>query len=689
MLLKPNWSMPLLICLMLGGMVSTGWSNPVERDHIEVELVSELTAIAPGSSSRLGLRLLPEAGWHTYWENPGDSGLPIEMDWDVPNGSVVGGIVWPYPQRIEIGHLVNYGFEGEHLLPVVVHWPEDLAVGTETSITLDANWLVCEIECVPGQATLSLALPVQSAPGERIEQTAKLFDWADQRRPATIEADAHYKIESGQLSVQMPKGALPKTFQPSAEHVFLTATNVIDHAKDFFISTSDDVIQLALPLSPYFNGRLDAVGVVLVDPESGVSYQWLANESDLISAETTGADLPFVWVLVLALLGGVLLNLMPCVFPVLSIKALHLVDTPHDQHKAHALSYTLGVLVSFAILAGALLALRAAGQAIGWGFQLQTPWVVGVLIYVLFGLGLSLSGVFDVGGNIMGAGQSLTRSSGLKGSFMTGVLATVVASPCTAPMMGTALGVAIFLPWPMALGVFLMLGLGLALPLLLLGFVPALARWLPKPGPWMVTFKQAMAFPLYLAVVWLVWVLARQTDAMAVGYILTGLVILAFVLWLAGRPERHPNLSGVRHSVIALGFVACLAALAAASRTEPTQTNDPGLSEPFSMARLEAARADPEVGVFVNMTADWCVTCLVNERIALSSDEFAHVLSEHNIVYLKGDWTRRDETITDYLETFGRNGVPLYVVYPKDGGEPRVLPQVLTPNGVIAALETL
>lgn len=689
MLHNPNWSRSLLICLMLGGMVSTGWSNPVARDHIEVELVSELTAIAPGTSSRLGLRLLPDTGWHTYWQNPGDSGLPVEMDWSAPSGSVVSDIVWPYPQRIEIGHLVNYGFENEHLLPVVIDWPEGLVVGTETNITLDANWLVCEIECIPGQASLSLALPVQLTVGERVEQTTHLFDWADQRRPFTMEVNAHYKIESGQLSVQIPQRALPATFQPSAEQVFVSAANVIDHAKDFFISTSDEVIQLALPLSPYFNGRLNQLGVVLVDPASGLAYEWLASESELISSEITGADLPFAWVLVLALLGGVLLNLMPCVFPVLSIKALHLVHTPHDQHKAHALSYALGVLVSFAILAGALLALRAAGLAVGWGFQLQTPWVVGVLIYVLFGLGLSLSGVFELGGNIMGAGQSMTQSPSLKGSFMTGVLATVVASPCTAPMMGTALGVAIFLPWPMALGVFLMLGLGLALPLLILGFVPVLARWLPKPGPWMVTFKQAMAFPLYLAVVWLVWVLARQTDAMAVAYILTGLVIMAFVLWLAGRPERHQALSGIRHSVIALGFVACLAALAAASRTEPTQPIDQGLSAPFSMARLEAARADPTMGVFVNMTADWCVTCLVNERIALSSDEFAHVLSEHNIVYLKGDWTRRDETITEYLETFGRNGVPLYVVYPKDGGEPRVLPQVLTPNGIISALETL
>lgn len=677
------------IVLMVGLMASIGWANPVSRDHIEVELVSERMAIAPGSQSRLGLRLLPETGWHTYWENPGDSGLPIEMAWTLPPNSEISDIIWPHPQRIEIGHLVNYGFEGEHLLPVEVSWPEDLEVGGEIQVTLETSWLVCEVECIPGEANLSLTLPVEASMGESVQSTAALFDWADQRRPIEMDAQASYKIESNQLSIQIPRSDLLDTFESTTESVFITATNVVDHAKPFFLSSADEVFQLALPLSPFFNGQLNPFSVVLVDPSTGESHQWRAIESDLVSNAVTGADLPYAWVLGLALLGGVLLNLMPCVFPVLSIKALHLVQTPHDQHKTHALSYTAGVVVSFAILAGILLALRAAGEAIGWGFQLQTPWVVGVLIYVLFALGLSLSGVFEIGAGIAGIGQSMTQSSGIQGSFMTGVLATIVASPCTAPMMGTALGVAVFLPWPMAMGVFLALGFGLALPLMVLGFIPALARALPKPGPWMETFKQAMAFPLYLAVVWLVWVLARQTDPMAVAYILAGLVILACVLWLTRLPERHPALSGIRHSLIALGLITCLAALAAASRSESAEVVADGLSEPFSMERLEAVRTDPTRGVFVNMTADWCVTCLVNERIALSGDEFSNTLSEHNIVYLKGDWTRRDETITAYLERFGRSGVPLYVVYPKDGGEPRVLPQVLTPNGVIAALESL
>ena len=664
-------------------------ANPVWRDHIEVELVSEQTAITPGTTSRLGLRFLPDDEWHTYWQNPGDSGLPIELSWRVPGGVEVGEIAWPYPQRIEVGHLVNYGFEGEHLLPVTFTWPSDLAMNEPVRITVDAAWLVCKVECIPGEATLSLDLPISNERAERLSDHEALFAWADQRRPQAMNSVGNFKLESDQLSVQLPIEDFVLAGPPSPKHIFVTNTNLVDHAKDFFVASGDGVLQLALPLSPFFPGSLDELGVVLIDPATQKAYAWSAVEGELISTTATG-DLAYVWVLLLAFMGGVLLNLMPCVFPVLSIKALHLVQTPSDHHRSHALAYTLGVLLSFLALASLLMLLRAGGEALGWGFQLQSPWVVGVLIYVLFVMGLSLSGMAELGTRWMGIGQTMADTSTHCGSLMSGVLASVVASPCTAPFMGTALGAAVLMPWAMGLGVFLMLGLGLAMPLLLLGFVPALAQWLPKPGAWMNTFKQAMAFPLYLAVVWLVWVLARQTDAMAVAYILIGLVALAFSLWLSRLPERHPHLMSVRHTLVALSWLVALAMLASASRSsnEPNEVSD-GLSEPFSVARLEAAITDPNKAVFVNMTAAWCVTCLVNERVALSSEAFAKALENNNVVYLKGDWTRRDEVITDYLAEFGRNGVPLYVVYPKDGSSPKVLPQILTPDAVISVLETL
>lgn len=684
--------MALRLCLviLLGLAISAPddvQANPVWRDHIEVELVSEQTAISPGTTSRLGLRFLPDQDWHTYWTNPGDSGLPIELAWAVPEGVSVGPIAWPYPQRIEVGHLVNYGFEGEHLLPVAVTWPTDLSVGESINVSVDASWLVCKIECIPGQATLTLVLDVVATASPASLDHAPLFAWADQRHPRPIKASGVFRLEQDQISIQLPITDVAWAGEPTPQDVFVTNANVVDHAKDFFIAKGDGVLQLALPLSPFFPGTLSELGVVLVDPVSQQAYEWSAVEGGLVS---TAVAPTYAWALLLALAGGVLLNLMPCVFPVLSIKALHLLQTPSARHGRHALAYTLGVLVSFGALAGLLLLLRAGGDALGWGFQLQSPWVVGALIYVLFVMALSLSGLAEFGTRWMGVGQSLTDTATHKGSFMSGVLATVVASPCTAPFMGTALGAAVLMPWPMALTVFLMLGLGLALPLLLLGFIPSLARWLPKPGAWMDTFKQLMAFPLYLAVVWLVWVLGRQTDAMAVAYILIGLVALAFSLWLARLPERHPRFLSVKHTLVALSLLVALTMLASASRTpsDPSLSTE-GLAEPFSRARLQAAIDDPNTGVLVNMTADWCVTCLVNERVALSSDAFAEALERNSVVYLKGDWTRRDEAITQYLAQFGRNGVPLYVVYPKDGTDPRVLPQVLTPDAVISVLETL
>jgi thiol:disulfide interchange protein len=390
--------------------------------------------------------------------------------------------------------------------------------------------------------------------------------------------------------------------------------------------------------------------------------------------------------LAFALAGGVLLNLMPCVFPVLSLKAMGLAAHAHERPRArrHGLLYLAGVLVAFAALAGALLALRAAGEQLGWGFQLQVPWVVGALALVMLAMGLSLSGVFEVGGSWMGTGQSLAGRDDGRGAFFTGVLAVVVASPCTAPFMGPALGFAVTQSAASAMAVFLALGLGLALPIVLLSFLPGLAARLPRPGAWMVTFKQLMAFPLYLTAVWLLWVLGRQVGVDGLGLLLAGAVALSFALWLLGRSGRAWRAVG-----IAAGFAGALAALHAL----PTGTTDGSPStavagtaaEPWSPERLQELR-NQGGPVLVNMTAAWCITCLANERVALSSDSFRQRLASTGTAYLKGDWTHRDARITEYLARFGRNGVPLYVLYPAGGGEPEVLPQLLTPDLVDAAL---
>ena len=674
---------------LLAGWLSAGiaaQSGPVQRDHIEVELIAATTSVQPGSSLKAGLRMLPDAGWHTYWKNPGDSGLPTSLDWTLPEGATASGIAWPYPEAMPFAHLINYGYEDEHLLPVTIEVPADLDLAGRFELEVWAEWLVCEEVCIPGDARLVLNLPVSDQAPQANPGNAALFDWAERRLPEAVNWPARFNTEGGQLSVQIQSAV------DATDWAFFSAVeNLVDHAEPATVTAADGQILVAQKLSPFMSGQPESLALVLVDTLSEKAYRLDASPGELISlGELGSAQTGWLLALVLALAGGVLLNLMPCVFPVLSIKAMSVVSGAGHDQRGHGLAYTAGVVLSFGLLAGVLLALRAGGEAIGWGFQLQSPLVVGILIYLLFALGLSLSGLFDFGTRLMGVGQGLTEKGGLAGSFFTGVLASVVASPCSAPLMGTALGVAVLMPWPMAMAIFLVLGFGLALPMLLLSFSPALAARMPRPGPWMETFKQAMAFPLYLAVVWLLWVLARQTDANGLAAVLAGMVMLAFALWLTGRRDRGPSLAVARHVAVALSLVFAFSALGTASRFQSEAGSvENAWWEPYRAGRLAELHADPDQAVLVNMTADWCVTCLVNERVALNTEAVRQAMADNDVVYVKGDWTRRDPAITAYLAEFGRNGVPLYVVYPRNGGEPRMLPQVLTPGLVVQALESL
>jgi len=670
--------------------VDAASSGLVQRDHLQAELVAEVDSLQPGRDLRVGLRLVPDPGWHTYWKNPGDSGLATTIEWTLPEGVTASEIAWPYPDAIPFAHLINYGYDGEHLLPVTLSIPADLPTDRPLRLEARADWLVCEEICIPGDATLVLELPVSEQAPIADPKVADLFAWADARRPEAEDWPARFSTEGGQLSVQVESEAIGSA---RGWEFFSEDNNLVDHSVEPVLNAGQGQLLVAQVLSPFVNRFPESLDFVLVDRPNNQAYRLTAAAGELISTGELSPTVPPIgWLsaLGLALLGGLLLNLMPCVFPVLSIKAISLVEGAGSDQRAHGLAYTAGVVLSFATLAAVLLGLRSAGEAIGWGFQLQSPWIVGLLIYVLFALGLSLSGLFDLGCGFMSAGQGLTERKGLSGSFFTGVLACIVASPCTAPFMGAALGAAVLMAWPMAMSIFLALGFGLALPLLLLSFSPALARWLPRPGPWMDTFKQAMAFPLYLAVVWLVWVLARQTDANGLAAVLIGLVALAFTLWLIGKKDKGPILSVARHVSVVAGLVVAVAALAAAARFEaaPTEASN-AWWEDYSAARLAELREDPDTAVFVNMTADWCLTCKVNEGVALNKTEVREAFEAGDVVYMKGDWTRRDAAITDYLADFGRNGVPLYVVYPRGGGEPKVLPQVLTPGLVVSAIESL
>ena len=708
------------------GLLLASWAlpspaAPVKTEHVEAELIAENLGLAAGGDNWLGLRLVPEDGWHVYWRNPGDSGLATNLLWTLPPGIEAGAMQWPYPHRSQLGDIVNYGYGSETLLPVQLNVPAGWNGGASLPIQAKAKWLVCKDVCIPGSADLSLNLPVtpaatpqQADPRWRdafakaraeLPQPAPM-DWKMQFAVHQAEAGAKDKegdksdaAATGDLSLAV-KGAHFST--GGALEFFPYANDLLKHsAPQRLDNGADGTLRISQQLGDYFTKAPAQVDGVLVvhDGDSvkaweihaqpgtvkPVPQQSAARASDV--APATAGDQPgLALALLLALFGGVILNLMPCVFPVLSIKAISLIEARAKvarRQRGHALAYTFGVLATFGGLAGLLLALRGGGSAIGWGFQLQQPVFVGALAYLFFAMGLSLSGVVQFGTRLMGVGQSLTADSGYRGSFFTGVLAVAVASPCTAPLMGTALGYALGQPALAAMLVFLALGLGLALPFLLIGFFPRLGALLPRPGAWMETFKQVMAFPLYLSAVWLLWVLGGITDRNGMAAALVGLTCIGFALWLWHKPGRTAGLLKLAALVAALALLCSPEVRTVSSGGHPVA--QAGGPEPWSEQRVTELRADGRT-IFVDFTADWCITCKVNEHVALDTDTVRTAFAAQNAVWLQGDWTRADPVITAVLSRYRHSGVPLYLVYVK-GGEPKVLPQILTPSIVVDALK--
>ena len=686
----------VLFGLLLSLVIPCALAAPVQTDHVEAELIAERNALMPGTDNWIALRLRPDAGWHVYWRNPGDSGIATALQWQLPEGIAAGDIQWPYPHRESLGELTNYGYNEEtlHLVPLSV---AQTARGVAT-MRAQARWLVCKDVCIPGEADLSLELPVRM-------QAQMDPDWAPSFAAARIQLprtatdwQAQFQVADGSVSLSLTGSALSGA-EPVA--FFPYANDLVNHAApQRSARDGTGTLRLSQQLSPYYVDAPETVEGVLVLSRGNATEAWEIRAAPGAVAAVAGAELApspavhvatdagatalapsLVAVLALALLGGLILNLMPCVFPVLALKALALAQSGAEQQperRRQALAYTVGVVLSCVAIAGAMLGLRAAGDAVGWGFQLQSPVFIAVLAYLLFALGLSLSGAVHFGAGLMNLGGSLAQRPGLSGSFFTGVLAVVVATPCTAPFMGTALGYAMTQPAPLALLVFAVLGIGLALPFLLIGYVPMLAAFLPRPGAWMERFKQFMAFPLYLTVVWLLWVLARQSDPQVLVRALLGLVLIAFALWL--WPLRGVIASALKLAALA-GAVALIWTAAPAPQQQAAAS--PG-SEPWSAQRLAELRAEGRT-VLVNFTADWCITCKLNERTSLTNARVQQALRERDVVLLVGDWTRSDAAITAELARFGRNGVPLYLVY-VDGGEPTMLPQILSPDLVIDAL---
>lgn len=697
-----------------------GGAGPQRTERIEAELVPMSAWAAPGSTAVVAVRQAIQPGWHTYWRNPGDSGGATELTWSVPAGVRPGEIVWPLPERQRLSGLMNYGYSGEVWLPVPVDIPADARPGTSLPLTVKALFLVCSAEmCVPDELTLSLNLPIREGAAPLTPRHGPAIEAVLERAPRPAGIDARVRAEDGVLILTASGGPLAAG-DPGPSYFFPFTGGVIDHAAAQAGGWGPDGLTLRLApggatraggvTGPIAGVLETAHGAFEITAQPGPALPGTSGAGALAPAEDGGTEvgtdqpaagpLLFVQALLLALAGGLILNLMPCVFPILAMKAAALTASAHDPRHARrdGLAFLAGVLTTFLLLAAALLALRAAGQAVGWGFQLQSPPVTAGLALLMLAVALNLSGVFHVGAGLQGAGSGpLARLPGGVGAFFTGALAVVVAAPCTAPFMAFALGAALLMPWPMALAVFLMLGLGLALPFVLVSLSPRLLSKLPRPGPWMDRLKGLLAFPMYATALWLAWVFSRQTGAEALGLLFVAGVSLALGAWLIGSSQAdraHGRRGALAMAAGVAVLIAAVGSLVIAVRL-PAQTAGPSAassssgpaSAPWSPAAVQAATAAGRP-VLVNFTADWCVTCKINERTALGSPRVAAALEEAGAVYLVGDWTRRDDAITAELQRHGRSGVPLYLIYSPGVAEPRVLPQLLTEGVVLEALKT-
>ncbi|MDO9710259.1 protein-disulfide reductase DsbD family protein [Paracraurococcus lichenis] len=680
-----------LLLTLLAPLAQAAESAAIRSPRATATLVAAAAAVAPGEPVELGLRLRLAPGWHSYWRNPGDAGAPPEVTVLAPAGAEAGPIRWPAPSRIPTGPLVSFGYEGEVLLPFRLAAPAGLAPGDRLAIEAEATWLVCAELCIPEEGRFRLDLPV-AAGGRTDGALAPLFTVAEAAapRPSPWPARAALAGRGGSLTLT-GEGLSPATVRDA--FFFPADGRLIENPAPQRLSLAEGRLVLGLARPEAAAAPASLAGVLAITDAAGVraAYEVAAPVGGPVETAPGGdaSALPLWQALLSAFLGGLILNLMPCVFPILAMKAMALArlsGAARAEVRAHAASYTAGVLACFLALAGLLIGLRAAGVAAGWGFQFTAPAFVAALAWLMLAVGLNLSGVYAMGGPV-GAGGALAGRGGHLGSAMTGALAVLVATPCTAPFMAAAVGTALALPAPATLAVFAALGLGLAAPYALLGLAPGLARLLPRPGAWMERLRQGLAFPMYGAAAWLAWVLAQQAGSDGLALLLAGAVLIGFAAWVLGTAQRSGGKGRWAGRALAgVAAVAALALLPGLAAAPPREAAAEAGAEPWSAARVTALQAEGRP-VFVNMTAAWCITCKVNEQLVLKSAPVQAAFAGRNIATLKGDWTNGDAAIGALLREHGREGVPLYLLYPAGGGAPQVLPQVLTEGIVLRALD--
>ena len=688
----------LLVVLAVAAAAARGESAQrasVKAPHLTVSLLVPEREWYPNGTFDAGLGFELEPGWHVYWINAGDSGEPPAIQWDLPKGITASPLEFPSPKRLPLGPLMDFGYENEVVFPFTLHATFD-APGTAV-LRANVSWLVCREVCIPGKALLSvekLVAPVPEGPwgDAKANELIKTFR-GKVPKPLPAGDSANFRASSKGFLLDVNTG----TQQTTAEFFPLDET-VITNAAPQPAKPLAHGVELSLTKDENLQGNPQALNGV-VELADGSAYVIHATPSLSSSAKAAGMSSTNAGQIGraagLAFLGGILLNLMPCVFPVLFIKGLALVQSSQHERRqlrAHGWVYTLGILVSFWAVVAVLLALRAAGRQLGWGFQFQSPVFLAVMAMLLFFLGLALAGQFEIGLSLTSAGGSLAQKHGYAGSFFTGVLAMVVATPCTAPFMGAAIGYALAHSWLVSFAVFTALGLGLALPYLALAYQPAWTRLLPKPGAWMEILKQAVSVPIFATVIWLVWVFAQIAGTNALIGLLAAFLLLAIAGWVLGRWPGRTGAATIAVLVVAAAVAVPVWAVRnfAVEAVKPaTEANSQAGWQPFSPELISQLRSQGKP-VFVDFTASWCLSCQVNERVILDSAAVQQHLHDSGVALVRADWTNQDAAITEALASLGRSGVPTYAIYPADpSAPPHVLPEVLTQGIVINALNSV
>lgn len=642
--------------------------------HIAARLAAETTMPRSGEGTSIAFDMKPERGWHGYWQNPGDAGLGMTVDWTLPKGVSVGALRYPVPETLLIAGLMNHVYEGPYAILADLKIARDIAPGTRLPIRAKAQWLACTDKvCVPESGTL--ALDLVAGDGQATSADRARFDGWRTHLPRPLGSEATYAIKEGKLRLSVP---FPASAQASDVHLFPLAEGFAIYAAPQTVSREGD--RLILETAAADGGKGGTVQAVLRTGDH-VGFLITATAGDVVGAS---AATRVNWGAILAalggaLLGGLILNIMPCVFPILGLKAMSLARAGGDERavRREALAYTAGVIATCLALGGILLALRAAGTAAGWAFQLQDPRIILFLLLLVTAIAFNLAGLFEL--HNIGGGEKLAGKGGVAGSFWTGALVAFVATPCTGPFMAAAMGAALVLPVAAALAVFAGLGLGLALPFLLLGWLPALRARMPRPGAWMGRVQKILSIPMFITAVGLAWLLGQQRGVSGMTLGLFAAVILALLLWWLGRRQLGGRSGGLAVASAALVLLVGTMLILPADAVK----TDNAATVQFSVAQLEKARASGKP-VFLYFTADWCLTCKANEAAAIDRAETQAAFDRAGVQVIVGDWTNADPAITRFLESQGRSGVPLYLWYAPGSAKPQVLPQLLTPATLTA-----